>query len=243
MGEQETLGAPLDRDGLCPDCAGLVRDAVVHLPLDTAELSTLMQPSTAIRLRDPDAPAAPRIKLHSPVPIRTDVEALRALILHETTMAAADLAVHVRVPWSPRAARQSRIGDAVKRSCLLIGRWLPWFLDMPAMTYPARSLTARRADGHDPDTTTRDRADYWTTRDGADRAMVLLDLHERVYQLAGRIRSDRLPEPCPVCQRALYREHARGIVKCSAGHQMDDDDYDEFTQVVQLLARDGQVAR
>ena len=118
-------GGALVHDGshLCPVCTRYLGYALTGLPLDVAELSLHMAPTLQITYRDPDVPAAPRVKKHAPLPINGRAEALQALIDHETgvwAQAVAD-ADRCRIPC-PKCERRALVrertrGRVVCRCC------------------------------------------------------------------------------------------------------------------------------
>lgn len=245
-GARYQLPAETDPDrALCPTCIRYLRYALAALPLDVAELTTLLVPSMQISYRDPDMPAPTRSKKHPPLPMDGNAEALRALIDHEVTCWAEAVADEAGVDWSSHWANRSRIGSRVQVACQLLGHRLDWLLGMPPVRYPARSTGEHPTDGHDPDLVTVDDLDYWTVRDGTDAALLLLDLHRQTERFVGRAAADRCPVPCPRCQRqSLFREHPRVVVSGtvrlgSAGQvvcrvcwaQLTDDEYGQLTDI------------
>jgi ribosomal protein L37AE/L43A len=140
------------------------------------------------------------------------------------------VADHDGVEWSSFKAAHSRQPDRVARACALLTYRLTTLIGLAGTQHRARSLTTRRADGHDPDTTTRDRDDYWTTRQGWEGALLMVSLHQRAEKFTGRAPADRQRTPCPKCHRPdLIREHHNNLVRCrSCGELMSDDDYDAF---------------
>lgn len=226
---------------LCPSCVRNVGYAITALPRDVTELFTLMTPSMAVRYRHPDIPAAPRIKLHAPLPIALQPLTILELIDHETGVWAASVAEasagvcryveHLATPL------EQRVADAA------------WFLktnlsrlvELGPVEHPARSVTARRGDGHQDLRIgwgwvgdQRARYDWWTTRTGVDGALLLWDLHLQAEKLAGRTPADRVPLPCPLCRRrTLVREHHSKRVVCRSQkcpHFMSDNAYQQMAE-------------
>ncbi len=224
-------GLVLYQPGLCAADWRNVKSAIQHLPGDIDELSELLVPSGEQRYRDPDMPAQPRIKLYSPVPLDLNALTLQEWIDSEVTMWATATARVVDLPptrWSPLNASRMRQNVRVIRACFLLIQYLDEFLALPVTETPARSRTARRADGHDPDTTTVMGDEYWANRDGITAGLTLLELHRQAEAMASRQAADRLPLPCPTCRRpALIRLHSNGKVECKAcGERITDQDYD-----------------
>ncbi len=252
------LGALLADPGLCQSCARHVRSAIAQLPGDVTELSSpeLLCPTGERRWRDPDMPAAPHTKPGSRTPWRDDVYALVELIDAETTMWANSVARAAGMDppttldvdedgqrldprtgeWSPADLARLPRGARVAKCCALLGHRMPYLLGLPTTEHPARSVTARRGDGHDPDTTTVYGDDLWANRTGVDGALLLLGLHRDTERLTGRAPADLLPLPCPKCKRpALVRLHSAGRIDCrSCGdpggndERFTDDDYDDY---------------
>ena len=215
--------------------------ALQALPMDVADLTVAMTaPKLEQRFRDPDMPDQPRVKTGSPVAFNIHIEALRALIDHETTTWADHLADHLDRHWSQHVARAQRIGRRIQDAAGFLDAFLPALLTLGPHTYRCQSAGERPEDGHDPDTVTVHGQHVWITRTGLDAALLLLRLHEQVEHVVGRAPADRLPIPCPACHRtSLFREHGvpavvsgstrpgqPGRVVCrTCWHQMSDDAY------------------
>lgn len=225
-------GILLDGPGLCPVCVRKVKYDIQDLPGDVRELSELLVPSGEQRYRDPDMPAQPRQKLVTPVPLDLSALTLQELIDTETTIWATAVAracgLDTSGAWSTLRAARSRQLARVETACALLAHRLDWFLALPVTETPARSLTTRRGDGHDPDTTTVYGDEWWAHRDGITAALLLSDLHRIAESKAARRPADQLPLPCPTCRRpALIRLHYSGKVECKAcGDRMTDQEYD-----------------
>lgn len=212
------VGADLPtEDGLCPICISAVDSALIHLRGDIVELTGMIG-------REPDGSTleATRISVSAPgpsLPIREGIEALRALIDHEVNSWATSVAREQGVTsWSTLAARRATIERRVDDAAKLLRHRLSGFLALGPTEHRARSLTARRSDGHDPDTCTRYGDDYWTTRTGLDGALLLLQLHERAWTLAGRsTRAERMHLPCKTCSWLELR-HETGGSEVWCGH-------------------------
>lgn len=253
----DTTGAPIvvpaavTDSPLCPTCTRHLHWALQALPVDIADLTVAMNtPHLEIRYREPDMPTQPRVKKGSPAAFDIHIEALRALIDHETGTWADHLADHLHLTWSQHVARAQRVGARVQYACRFLDTHLPELLRLPAHTYRCQSTGERPEDGHDPDTVTVKAGHVWIERSGLDAALLLLRLHEQVEHVVGRAPSDRLPIPCPACHRTtLFREHGvpnvvtatlrpgrEGRVVCrSCWHQMSDDAYARLQDVTSLV--------
>lgn len=236
-----TAGA-LVHDGshLCPVCTRYLGYALTGLPLDVAELSLHMAPTLQITYRDPDVPAAPRVKKHAPLPINGRAEALQALIDHETGVWAQAVADAAGVPWSQRWARHSRRGNRVQKACQLLQYRVQELLALPVQWHETRSAGEHPLDGWDADwLAAMDYWDgrWWVPRTGLDAALALFELHAATERLTGRADADRCRIPCPKCERrALVRERTRGRVVCRCcWRQMSDDDYEQLLAALELI--------
>lgn len=211
------VGAELPtRDGLCGGCVSAVSGSLTHLPLDVVELTLMIG-------RAPEATTleTTRIALSAPgprIPVRENVAALRALIDHEVDCWSRAVAYDTGEAWTRprRDLRRSRIGYRVAAGCGFLRPRLSRLLQLGLVEHRARSATANRVDGHDEDTTTRYGDDYWTSRTGLEGALLLLDLHERAWALAGRSeREERMHLPCTTCgQLALFHDPGGDEVWC-----------------------------
>jgi hypothetical protein len=225
---------------LCPTCIRYVRYALNDLAGDVEEITEeLLIPSSDVRYRDPDMPAQKRIKLHSPVPFDLDAKSLQELIDQELTMWATAVwrALDPTLPgpepdsaWNPHLAASSRQLPRVRWAVRYLTNRLDTLLALPVTETRARSRTARRADGHDEDVTTRFGDDYWTRRDGVTAGLLFIDLHHLAEKLSCRAPADRLPVPCPECRRlTLLRLHGQGRVECEhCRERWTDDQYEQL---------------
>ena len=226
------VGAPLDTaDGLCERCQGKLLDALVHLPGDVAELTTLLARPMTVEFTELVTCPSPE----PAIPLRVDVEALRALIDHETSSWARSVADDDRVQLNrAQVVYLNPIYPAgqwlrVAAACFVLRTHLPVLLEMGPTEHRARSLGVRRTDGHDEDTTTRYADDYWTTRDGLTGAILLINLHQRAWRWAARhTNPHREQMPCRGCGRlALRRWPGADHAKCSyCGHTVPEDHLD-----------------
>lgn len=236
QGDRITYGAVTagEHRALCDTCIRQLRFALQRLPLDVAELTTLLVPTAAVTYRSPDLPAQPRVKLSAPLPLNAPAEGLRALIDHEVTAWAESLADDLGMPWDSRALATSRIGHRIVTCCTFILGWLDHFLGLPAQEHRARSAGEDPLTGHDLDRVTYDGRDYWVRRNGTEAALVLLNLHLRALAFAGWNPVDRVPVPCPACERpAMVRERPiRKVVCRCCWREMTDDAYEALIDVL-----------
>jgi hypothetical protein len=229
----DRLGAVIDKGPLCEMCVRAIDQALRELKTDIIDLGKLLQPSSMRQhFQDPDMPSQPRTKKAAPLPFNENVFTLQELIDYETTIWAESVADHDGVEWDSYSAEHSRQPDRVGRASALLGHRLATLISLPAQQHRAHSLTTDPADGHDPDTTTRYRGDYWANREGWEGAMRFVELHERAARYIGKRALDHIEVPCPRCAaRRLYREHHNGRVICRACEvPMSDDDYDAFLE-------------
>lgn len=215
---------PAER-GLCPVCISAVDSALIHLPGDVRELTGLIG-------RDPSGSLLEtvRVSVRAPepsLPIRENIEALRALIVHEADSWATSVARAEGVDWSTLAAQRASIERRVDDAAKLLRYRLSALLALGPVEHRARSLGVRRGDGHDPDIATVCGDDYWITRTGLDGALVLLQLHERAWVAADRSeRAERMHLPCKTCGWSELR-HVPGepevwCAHCAARARWDD---------------------
>jgi hypothetical protein len=220
---------------LCELCTGDVVDALIRLPLDVAELSQEIGRSLGGAEREPVA----HVKPGSSPPIQLELEALRALIVHETTSWAVAVARDAREDLNTIKLHHARIGYQVKVACVLLRAHLPRFLALGPTEYRARSLGIRRAEGHPDDVATRYGDDYWTTRDGATAAVLLVQLHQRAWRTCRR-HTTALPvfAKCPHCtQFALRRYPGDGDAQCMACHRpVAEEDLNQLRQVAARIS-------
>jgi len=228
IGKVGALLSALDVCGLCGACVRFARYATSDLRRDWDDLDEAKYPTLEVRLRHPDLPSQPRIKLHSPAPLRVDAVDLRDLIAHEVDWICASVvdAADAGREW-PHDSR-----DRLDEACQLIIIHFDTLLTLPATAHPARSIAAEPWEGHPPDALTCEDGVWWVHRDGPDMALRLWDLHTMAELFTGRAGSDLLPVPCPACQRkSLVREHRANRVYCrrpKCDLFMGDDAYEEL---------------
>jgi hypothetical protein len=199
------VGADIDSvDGLCPRCVGEVDDALIHLPLDVAELTKDLGRPLSIGEQENLAHAKPG----SSPPIRVELEALRALIVHETVSWAVAVGRDLDLPINQFEVAHSRLGFRVKVSCMVLRANLPTLLALGPTEYRARSLGTNRAEGRPDELVTRYGDDCWTTRDGIEGALLLLQLHRKAWSTAKR-HTAPLPTfvKCPNCRQFAVRRY------------------------------------
>jgi hypothetical protein len=203
----ETLGARIAApEGLCAVCAGRVEQDIAHLPGDVAELTVLLAATgsgggNGGKVRSTPTP---------PVPIRVGIEAVRAEIDHELQCWAEPVAEALGIDWDTNAQQHSRLGVRVQKAARLLASAVPTLLALPAQEHMAWD---------DGEPVWDD--DGWhdtVTRDGISGALHLMELHRRVFSVAGRTRLvHRLTGPCPWCsQRTLTRENGADVVRCES---------------------------
>jgi len=199
-------------DGLCEIDYDKVKNALLHLPGDVAELTSLIGKPITHALTERLSSARPGPSM----PIREHLHALNELIDFETNAWAGSLAAHLGLEWSTLSQHHSRAGRRVQIACALLGVWLRAFLELGPTEHRARSLGVRRTDGHDEDIVTRYGDDYFVIRDGLQGAILLLDLHEAAWRIAQRHTSEvHVAFPCRRCgYMALYRELGKGTAVC-----------------------------
>lgn len=216
--------------GLCPGCVTTVDQALIHLPLDVVELTQLLP--SALTGSGAESGQITRPDPGPATPLQVHLHALRDLIDHEVAFWAWATAGEIGLEWSRVMERHSRIGARVETAVALLRYQLGAFLSLPATAYRARSLTARRADGHDLEQCRVWGDDIWDTgRDGIEGATVLLGLHQLVWRLASHSQApDRLHLPCRnrgCCRTALIHWPGEPDVVCTAcGAVIKWDDYD-----------------
>lgn len=231
-GETERVGRVIEQGPLCEGCIQDAVTALRELPNDLTELSLRIIPSSSQRLRDPDMPDQPRSKKAAPLPFDEYVYTLMELIDYETSLWAESVADHDDLEWDSYLAEHSRQGDRVTRACALLGHRLTTLIHLPVQQHRAHSLTHDPSHGHNPDTTTRYRGDYWANREGTEGALRFIDLHQRAVRHIGKTPRNNVLVPCPKCgEKRLTREHHNDRVICRndlCQHAMSDDDYDTF---------------
>ncbi|MCP3801840.1 hypothetical protein NLX83_21475 [Allokutzneria sp. A3M-2-11 16] len=196
-------------NGLCSVCTEHVRRAISALPLDYAELSTVLGVS--------GGGGAERVagSRELPVPVRLEVEATQRKIAFEADRWA-EIVADVRcLSWAVDGLRPAVM---IERAAALLTERLDVLLTVPP--WPVTEWNAEGAE--------------WSVVecDGLTGALTLMALHTAVTALAGRAEQDtRLPMPCPRCERlALRRPNGTDHADCRAcHHRLTADDLDAFT--------------
>lgn len=228
-GERVARPIPTGRD-LCDACTHAAAVALRELPYDVLEIGQrIRNPSIAVRMRDPDMPTAPRVKKSAPLPFDEFGFTLCELITYELTVWAESVADFDGLSWDSDTAERCRNEVQVGRACELLGHRLATLIRLPVQQQRARSLTYNPADGHDPDTTTRDRGDFWANREGWEAAVRFIDLHERATKYIGR-KPVGVIVPCPSCNetRLMREQHNDRVVCRGCRFELSDDEYDAF---------------
>ena len=216
------VGARLtEAEGLCLPCVNRIGHTIGYLPADVVELTMLISADSA---------AAEEMVSSSrdlPVPIRLGVETLRAEIDFELQYWAEIVAAEVNMVWDAEKAERSRLAVRVQKAA--------GFLKLRVDTLVKLGPQERSAWDKDGQPI----RDEWGDREvvecsGLDGALYLLDLHRRVYRVAGRTKLvHRLTPACPWCdQRTLVRHNGSDMVECeSCGKQIDERHYNWFVIV------------
>jgi len=194
------LGAEINADrGLCGTCACHLTDVLGDLPRDYAELHRILA-----RVARPGADVVTGTR-DLPIPVRADVEALMAEIVHEAVCWAESTSDVLGIVLDTQVTRDSRPGVALQRAARILTRAVPVFLALRDVEHAEH---AGLVDG----------VATVLTRDGLDGAVVLLDLHHRVRAVTGQTRLiNRLPTPCPRCEYlALERADGDDVIECRA---------------------------
>lgn len=230
--------APYGEHGPCARCGSHIAQAIGELPADVAELFELLQPSMAIRYRDPGMPSQPRVKKAPPLPVSEDALALLELIDRELQVWADSVARAAGIRWSLAAAYRAPLQRRVAQASALLYQNTAWLIGLPEQEHPCYSATANRLDGHDGERV--EMTDFgpdgaplpMVTRTGWDGAQLLLQLHKDTTRMAGREPADQCPIPCPKCgRRTLVRAWFSKRVVCrheACEHHMSDDDYERM---------------
>jgi len=213
------VGALLEtEDGLCRCCETTVRQAVRELPMDYAELHTILGTTPGNGMGERLSGTRER-----PIPIRVAVEALMVALDDEVEFWAGAIG-----PWDRRAAAQSRPGARISRGVGVLTRnWATW---LSAGFYEQPVWAADGSPVIDP-------AGYWLTQsvDGLGGALALLRLHELVRILAARTELvTRKPAPCPRCQtQTLTQANGTLTVECArCGTRWTHEQYHEMCLII-----------
>jgi hypothetical protein len=112
------------------------------------------------------------------------------------------------LPINQFEVAHSRLGFRVKVSCMVLRANLPTLLALGPTEYRARSLGTNRAEGRPDELVTRYGDDCWTTRDGIEGALLLLQLHRKAWSTAKR-HTAPLPTfvKCPNCRQFAVRRY------------------------------------
>lgn len=198
LDDGQILGGPIPtEDGLCPACQRHVIDAVTELPTDYVELD--------MELGKGGTAGGPLVSgtRELPVPIRLNIEAMQAEIVHEAVCWAESVAEVLRVTWDTQDTAHTLAGAQLQRATDLLVASLPVLLALHDVIHLGWDTYGHPAA---------------TERDGLAGAIVLLDLHWRARATLGRTRwVERLRTACDECGRtALEHPDGTDMVTCAA---------------------------
>jgi ribosomal protein L37AE/L43A len=200
---------------LCPACSRNLDRAIDELPELYARLALLHLPDLAIRYKDVQISTS---KLHPPIPLNEFVDALMRSIEHETGYWAEQTAVETGMvsagDWSFRWTAMSRPGARLQLACQLLTVRAHEWLRLGPHLYPARSLTADPAFGHDPAELVQLGPILCIERTGAQGAAEVLRLHRIAREALGEIeRRQRSHLPCnaPGCGSRLVFQNPASL--------------------------------
>ena len=208
------VGVRIDTEaGLCGICVQHVTLAIQQLSADYTELNTLLGRAIGNGALVELVSSSREL----PIPIRANIEALQAAIVHETVAWAEPVAEKLNVHWDSQKARDSRARHTLQRAVQLLGHSIPTLLALPEQTYRHHS------------------GPELVDRDGLDGALELLHLHDLTRIAAGRNQLIHpLPAPCPNCgQLTLTRDNGVDHVECAYCHKRwTEDEYRLHTLVL-----------
>jgi hypothetical protein len=237
------LGAVTDSP-LCETCVLAALVAIRNLADDMIELNERLIPSGATILRDPDMPSPVRSKKAAPLPFDEYVWTLMELIDYETTLWVESVADADGTDWDSTAAEHCRRQFRVESACHVLAERIQTLVNLPVQQHRAHSLTHDPSHGHNPDTTTRYRGDYWSNLEGWEAALRFIELHRLAERHIGKRARNHIQVPCPGCnEQRLEREHHNDRVICRGCElPMSDDDYDAFIEhALQTVGQPGDV--
>lgn len=242
-GDTFRLGA-VTNTPLCETCTLTATIKIRELPDIMIDLQNRLLPSGAIVLRDPDMPSPVRSKKAAPLPFDEYTYTIMELIDYETTLWVESVADAEDLDWDSAAAEHSRRQFRVESACKLLADRIQTLINLPTQQHRAHSLTHDPSHGHNPDTTTRYRGDYWSNQEGWEAALRFVDLHSRAERHIGKKARNRIQIPCPGCnEQGLEREHHNDRIICrQCDLRMSDDDYDAFIEhALQTVGQPGDI--
>ena len=201
-GEWLPAAIPTSR-GLCPACVREVEYALNHLTGDVVELTMML--GRVGMAGEVVVSSSPELQ----IPIRVNVEALRALIDAELQGWAEPVAERLGIEWRSAMVARMRLAPRVQRAAHLLARAVDTLIGLPEQEHPAwrngEPLWDHSLGCQDT-----------TVRDGVAGAMDLIELHRLAYVTLGRSKLvHRLPTPCPWCDMlTLVRENGASDVHC-----------------------------
>ena len=220
------LGALLVQpEGMCPACITSVGHTIGYLPYDVGELTALI---AADGVSGGEIVSSSR---ELPVPIRLGVEALRAEIDFELQYWAEIVAAETDAEWDSAKIARYRQQDRVQRAA----DFLSLRVDTLVKIVP-QERCAWTMDGEPMRDDAGDREVIELS--GLDGALRMLELHRRVYSVAGRTKLvHRLTPACPWCdQRTLVRHNGSDVVECESCDKKIDEKH--FRWFVAVLVRE-----
>lgn len=214
------IGAAINAtSGLCPTCTRYLGLCLAGLPADYTELNMIIGKSPVSALSEPVATTR-----ELPTPLRLPIEALQAAMVWETSCWAEPVAERLHINWDGYLAdHHTRPGVVLQRATQLLGNALSVLLavrDWTVMVWDDDGLHAGPA-----------------LRDGLDAALAVMNMHHKARHYTGMTRLvQRLPPPCPMCQRrGLCRDNGDTSVYCAACHRIYTDD--DYRTLVSALAQ------
>lgn len=202
------VGGPITTpEGLCRSCTRTVAQAIREIPMDYAELQTLLGVPPA------SSDVMVSFSRDLPIPIRLAIKTLQEAIDHEVTCWAEPIADKLGVTWDTNLVRyRMRPGHRIKRAALLLEPNVETLLALPVQDMAAWESRGVRAPLFDEEGKFGD----YVELTGLDGGLRLLRLHDLVRLTAGRTRLvHRLPAPCPHCEQlALVRYDGSDQVDC-----------------------------
>lgn len=197
LDDGRVLGALIPtEDGLCPSCVRHAEWSIEELPADYVALDLVLGKTSSVAgqfvtgTRD------------LPVPLRLNIEALQAEMVHELSCWAESVAEVMRITWDTQATARARPGARVQRATNLLSGAVSVLLALRDVTHLGWQDGQRGS----------------VDRDGFDGAIILTDLHYRTRSYTGQTRlTYRSHVPCLRCGRvALEQANGDDKIGCTA---------------------------